>query len=45
MGSFYPLEDDTQLRNWAYKPDSFKGEGQDFQPIIAKLDRANLIPE
>jgi len=39
------MEEDSQLRMWAYDPDSFKGVGQDFELTIASLDRANVILE
>ena len=36
---------DNQLRNWAYNPDQFVGMEQDFELLVANLDRANLILE
>jgi len=45
VGSFYPFDDDSQLRTWAYDPDSFEGEGQDIELTVARLDRAKVILE
>jgi len=36
---------DNQLRNWAYNPDQFVGMEQDFELLVANLDRANLVLE
>lgn len=36
---------DNQLLNWAYNPDQFVGMEQDFELLVANLDRANLVLE
>ena len=39
------MEEDSQLRMWAYDPDSFKSVGQDFELTVAGLHRASIILE
>jgi len=42
MFSGYLLED-SELKAWAYSPDSFNGLGQDFELAVASLHRSNVI--
>lgn len=45
MSPSFLMEEDSQLRTWAYSPDSFKSVGQDFELTVACLHRANVILE
>ncbi len=34
---------DRQLMDWAYSPEMFESNGQDFELYIASLDRSRII--
>ena len=42
--SFYPLTS-SELRDWAYRPESFNGVGQDVELVVANLGNADIILE
>ena len=42
--SFYPLSE-SELRDWAYRPESFLGFGQDADLWVASLHNADVILE
>ena len=42
--SFHPLTS-SELRDWAYSPESFNGVGQDVELLVANLGNADIILE
>lgn len=42
--SFYPLSE-SELRDWAYRPDAFQGLAQDAELLVASLHDADAILE